>query len=273
MLEKSKERLEKLVLKNNGKKPVLQVILVGDDSASQVYVKMKKKACEKAGITANIHHLNANSTQEQVQQLVEELNKDVNTTGVMVQLPLPKHLNTEKILEKIIVEKDVDGLNPINLARIFSKNQLFTPATAKAVMKLIEETKTDLSGKNAVVLGRSVEVGIPCSALLLAKNCTLSVCHSKTKNLCEITKNADVLVVAIGKPSIVKGSDVKQGAIVIDVGINKVGEKIVGDVEFGSVEKKAGFITPVPGGVGPMTIACLVENVVEAFEKNVELND
>ncbi|MBI5635859.1 phosphoribosylglycinamide formyltransferase [Candidatus Micrarchaeota archaeon] len=266
-LEESRKKLEKILVKE--KPPVLQVILVGDDAASKVYVKMKKKACEKTGIAANIHHLGGNTSEKELIELVEEFNSDEKTTGLMIQLPLPKHIDTRRVLEKIRLEKDVDGLNPANLAKKFEKPG-FVPATAKAVMRLIEETGVVLEGKNAAVMGRSVEVGVPVRELLVKKKCVVTTVHSKTENPKLATGSADILVVAIGRPNLVDASFVKSGAVVIDVGINKLDGKLVGDVDFNSVEKKAGFITPVPGGVGPMTISMLVENVVEAYENSLQ---
>ncbi|MDP4182812.1 MAG: bifunctional methylenetetrahydrofolate dehydrogenase/methenyltetrahydrofolate cyclohydrolase FolD [Bacillota bacterium] len=253
------------ILKDKGVKPCLVVVIVGDDPASRVYVNNKKKACEEVGIKSIEHAFGAELKEEELLQLIDKLNNDSSVNGILVQLPLPKHINEEKIIMAIKPEKDVDAFHPINVGKIMTGNPDFMPCTPAGVMKLIEETGIDIAGKECVVVGRSNIVGKPQAMLLLAKNGTVTICHSRTKNLEEVCKRADILVVAVGKPELIKGSAIKPGAVVIDVGTNRTeAKKLVGDVEFSSASEVASYITPVPGGVGPMTIAILMENTVKA---------
>ncbi len=252
-------------LKNKGIMPKLAVVMVGNDSASKVYVKNKSKACEEVGIEFEEFLLDENTTQEQLENLIEELNKNENIHGILLQSPIPRNLDINMAFEKIASEKDVDGFNPVNVGKLALNKDTFVSCTPFGIMKILEEYKIDLTGKDVVIIGRSNIVGKPLIQCVLNKNATVTVCHSKTKNLAEHTKRADIVISAIGKPNFITADMVKDKAVVIDVGINRTEEgKIVGDVEFASVEKKAGYITPVPGGVGPMTIAMLMNNVIKA---------
>ncbi len=238
----------------------LAVILVGNNPASQVYVKNKITATEYVGMKSLSYYLPETATFEEVSQVVESLANDNGVDGILVQLPLPKHLDEDKILSLIPAEKDVDGFLPENVGRLMLGQETTVACTPFGVLKMLQHENIELSGKNAVVLGRSNIVGKPMALLLLQQNCTVTVCHSKTQNLKEVCKNADILVAAIGKPEFVTEDMIKDGAIVIDVGINRTENGLVGDVDYKNVSKKASYITPVPGGVGPMTIAMLLEN-------------
>ena len=252
-------------LKENGVNPKLAVILVGEDPASQVYVRNKSKACEKTGIEFEEYIFDANITESELIETIEKLNKDNSVHGILVQCPLPKHINTNKALRAISPSKDVDGFHPVYVGNLSIGEDSFISCTPYGIIKMIEEYNIETEGKNAVILGRSNIVGKPLIQCMLNKNATVTVCHSRTKNIGEITKNADILIAAIGKPKFVKEDMVKPGAVVIDVGINRLEDgSIVGDVDFENVEKKTSFITPVPGGVGPMTIAMLLNNVVKS---------
>lgn len=252
-------------LKKAGINPGLAVILVGDNSASKVYVGRKKKACEELGIKSYEFLLEQNTKEEDLLELIRKLNNDDEVNGILVQLPLPKHINEERILLEINPKKDVDAFHPFNVGRIMTGNPVFLPCTPAGVMELIKESGVDPSGKECVIVGRSNIVGKPQAMLLLAANGTVTVCHSRTKNLEEVCQRADILVVAIGKPEFVKGSFIKPGAIVIDVGMNRLDNgKLVGDVEYATAAEKAAAITPVPGGVGPMTITMLMDNTIKA---------
>lgn len=252
-------------LKANGINPGLAVVIVGDDPASRVYVNSKKKACEELGILSEEYALPAETTEEELISLVKELNEKDSISGILVQLPLPKHINEEAVINTIVPNKDVDAFHPVNVGKIMVGNYDFLPCTPAGVMELIAESGIDVSGKECVVVGRSNIVGKPQAMLLLHKNGTVTICHSKTKDLKEKTKNADILVAAVGIPEMITGDMIKEGAVVIDVGINRLeNKKLVGDVHFESAEKVAGAITPVPGGVGPMTIAMLMKNTVKA---------
>ena len=265
--ERIKEELKSEVseLKKQGIFAGLAVIIVGDDPASRVYVNNKKKACEQLGIYSEEYALSGETSEEELIELIERLNNDKNISGILVQLPLPSHINEKKILESINPKKDVDAFHPINVGKIMTGEYDFVPCTPAGIMELIKESGVSVEGKDCVVIGRSNIVGKPMSMLLLHKNGTVTVCHSRTKDLKNKTKNADILVVAVGKPNFVTGDMVKEGAVVIDVGINRLeNKKLVGDVDFESAEKIAGAITPVPGGVGPMTIAMLMKNTVKA---------
>lgn len=242
-------------------KPGLALVLVGNDPASQIYVTNKKKKCKEIGIYCERYNLDENTLEKELEELIIKLNNDKKIDGILVQLPLPKHIN-ETVIETIIPEKDVDGFTEVSLGKLISGGSKIYPATPKAIMKLIELTKINLEGKHTVVVGRSKIVGKPIALMLLEKNMTVTICHSKTKDLVDYTKQADILVVAVGKPKTITKDMVKQGAVVIDVGINRVDGKIVGDVDFENVKEVASYITPVPGGVGPMTIVMLLDNLV-----------
>ena len=251
-----------LMVKNfvaeNGRVPCLAVILVGEDPASQTYVKNKIIGCEEVGMKSLSYRLSASSSNEEVAEIITKLADDKTVDGILIQLPLPKHLDERYLLSLIPDSKDVDGFSPNNLGLLAMNNPRTISCTPFGVMELLESTGVSLKGKHAVVIGRSNTVGKPMAMLLLNADCTVTICHSKTVNMAEITKQADILVVAIGKPKFVTEDMVKDGAIVIDVGINRVDGKLVGDVDFENVSKKASYITPVPGGVGPMTISMLL---------------
>ncbi len=260
--QKIKDALKKEteVLKSKGVTPGLAVVIVGNDPASRVYVNSKKRACEEIGYLSREYALGEETSEEELLNLVKKLNSDDEIDGILVQLPLPKHINEETIINAINPEKDVDAFHPVNVGKIMIGNFDFLPCTPAGVMELINESGIDICGKNAVVVGRSNIVGKPQAMLLLHKNATVTICHSKTKNLKEICKTADILVAAV-----ITGDYIKEGAIVIDVGMNRLeNKKLVGDVDFESAEKKASYITPVPGGVGPMTIAMLMRNTLTA---------
>lgn len=253
--------------------PGLGVVLVGDNPASASYVRMKRKACEKAGMHSVGHLLPANSTQEEVEAAVQDLNDDPKVHGILVQLPMPDHIDEEKILRMVSLDKDVDGFHPVNIGMLGMKGRepLFTPATPTGCMVLLKEAGAHISGANAVVVGRSNIVGLPVSLMLLKADATVTVCHSRTKNLPEIVRGADIVIAAIGRAEFIKGDWLKPGAVVIDVGTNKVddpasdkGYRFVGDVEYESAKEIAGAITKVPGGVGPMTITMLMSNTLKA---------
>ena len=258
-------RLEVEELKKTGKKPGLAVILVGDDPASRVYVNGKKKACEELGIRSFEYALPAETKEEELLGLLEQLNEDDNVDGILVQLPLPKHLNETTVIETIRADKDVDAFRYENVGRIMVGNAHFLPCTPAGVMELIDQTGIDLTGKECVVIGRSNIVGKPQALLLLQRNATVTICHSKTRDLAEVTRRADVVVAAVGRANLITGDMIKEGAVVIDGGMNRLPDgKLCGDVESASVSEKASYLTPVPGGVGPMTITMLMRNTIEA---------
>ena len=257
-------------MKEQGVIPGLAVILVGDDPASEIYVRNKGKGCEETGMMSRTIRMNAAVTQEELEAEIDRLNRDPVIHGILVQLPLPGHLDEAAALAKILPEKDVDGFHLINAGHLMTGTEGVTPCTPKGALYLIRSTGEDLSGKEAVVIGRSNIVGKPMAMLLLQQNCTVTLCHSRTKNLAEHTRRADILVVAIGKAGFVTADMVKEGAIVIDVGINRVDGKVCGDVDFEHVKEKAGWITPVPGGVGKMTIAMLLANTADAAERTLK---
>ncbi len=243
----------------------LAVVIVGNNQASRVYVNNKKKACEVCGIKSYEYALPEETSEEQLLELVDTLNNDKNINGILVQLPLPKQINEEKIIKRISPLKDVDAFNAVNVGKIMIGNYAFLPCTPAGVMELIHSTGTEISGKECVVIGRSNIVGKPMAMLLLHENATVTICHSRTKNLAEVCRRADILVSAVGKADFVTADMVKDGAVVIDVGMNRNAEnKLCGDVKYDEVEPKASFITPVPGGVGPMTIAMLMKNTLMA---------
>ncbi|MGN0108209.1 MAG: bifunctional methylenetetrahydrofolate dehydrogenase/methenyltetrahydrofolate cyclohydrolase FolD [Hominilimicola sp.] len=262
---KSELKAEVEELKKQGINPGLAVIIVGEDPASQVYVRNKERACEECDIYSEKYALPEETTQEELLQLIDTLNKKESISGILVQLPVPKHIDEKTIINAIDPKKDVDAFHPVNVGKIMVGNYDFVPCTPAGVMELINESGIDVCGKECVIVGRSNIVGKPQAMLLLHQNGTVTVCHSKTKNLKEKTKNADILVAAVGIPNFITGDMIKEGAVVIDVGINRLeNKKLCGDVEFESAEKVAGAITPVPGGVGPMTIAMLMKNTVKA---------
>ncbi len=260
-------------LKERGIEPKLAVILVGNDKPSQIYVKNKSKACEEIGIKFEEYLLDENITQKELINLIEKLNKDNTIHGILLQSPIPEQLDINEAFRKISPEKDVDGFNPVNVGKLVLNQDTFVSCTPYGIMKMFEAYNIDLTGKNVTIIGRSNIVGKPLIQCCLNKNATVTICHSKTKELKEHTKKADILIVAIGKSKFITEDMVKKDAIVIDVGINRdENGKLTGDVDFENVEKKASFITPVPGGVGPMTIAMLMNNVLKAT-KNLEIND
>ena len=251
--------------------PGLAVIQVGDNPASTIYVRNKKKACDEAGIKSFEHHLNDDISEEELLKLIKQLNESTGIHGILVQLPLPSHIPEQIVLEAISPDKDVDGFHPYNVGKLMVGKGSLLPCTPTGIIELLERSKVKIEGKKAVILGRSNIVGKPLAIMLLQKNATVTICHSKTKNLQDITKRADILVAAIGSPWFVKEDMVKEGAIVIDVGINRVEKKLVGDVDFDKVSQKASQITPVPGGIGPMTIALLMKNSLTAFKNQMKI--
>ena len=253
------------LLKDKGILVKLAVIIVGDDPASHIYVKNKKKACEYVGFESLEYALDENTSEEELLELIDKLNKDKTVNGILCQLPLPKHIDEKKIIDSISPLKDVDAFHPVNVGKIMIGDYEFLPCTPAGIMRLIESTSYDVSGKDCVIIGRSNIVGKPMAMLMLHKNATVTICHSRTKNIEEKIKNADIVIAAVGIPKFVKGDMVKEGALVIDVGINRMSDgKLCGDVDFDEVSKKASFITPVPGGVGPMTISMLMQNTLKA---------
>ena len=267
-----KERVKNEVaaLKEQGITTGLAVIIVGEDPASKVYVSNKKKACEALGIISEEYALPENTTQEELLALIDTLNKKESINGILCQLPLPKHLDEEIVINAISAEKDVDAFHPVNVGKIMQGNYDFVPCTPAGIMEMLDYEGIDIAGKECVVIGRSNIVGKPMSMLLLHKNGTVTICHSRTQNLKEVCKNADILVAAVGRPNFVTADMVKDGAVVIDVGINRVDGKLIGDVNFNEVCEKASYITPVPGGVGPMTIAMLMQNTLTAAKQSAK---
>ena len=259
------------LLNKYGRLPHLVVILVGEDPGSVSYVKGKEKACIEIGIKNTTIRKTADITEEELLNIIDELNNDNTVDGILVQLPLPKHINTDKVIESVRFDKDVDGFHPLNVASLYLKQPGVVPCTPKGVIKLLNSINYPIQGKNAVVIGRSNIVGMPVSKLLLDNNATVTVTHSRTVNLGEVTKEADILIAALGKPRFVTADMVKDGAVVIDVGVNRdpLTGKLCGDVDFDNVVDKVSYITKVPGGVGPMTICCLMENTIECFKKHM----
>lgn len=267
---KIRERLRKQIdqLRESGYQPGLAVVIVGDDPASQVYVRNKEKACKEVGIAAQTFALPKETTQQELMALIDTLNARSDVHGILVQLPLPRHLDEHQVINAILPEKDVDAFHPVNVGKIMIGDFDYVPCTPAGVMALLEEAQIDVSGKRAVVIGRSNIVGKPQAMLLLHKNATVTICHSKTQHLEEITRQADIIVVAIGKAHFLRGDMVKDGVVVIDVGMNRLESgKLAGDVDFDTVAPKASYITPVPGGVGPMTITMLLQNTVTACRR------
>ena len=261
-----KEKVEKEKLS-----PKLAVILCGDNEASKVYVRNKSKACDEVGIEYEEFLLPSTTTQKELLDLIDRLNEDEKVDGILLQSPIPKGLNIEEAFERIKPEKDVDGFNPYNVGKLCIGEDGFIPCTPLGIMKMFEKYNIDLEGKKAAIVGRSNIVGKPMAQCLLSKNATVTICHSRTKDLKEELKDADVVIAAVGKREIIKADMIKEGAVVIDVGMNRNDEgKLCGDVDFEEVSKKASYITPVPGGVGPMTIAMLMNNVVKAYENRIK---
>ncbi|MEL4894837.1 bifunctional methylenetetrahydrofolate dehydrogenase/methenyltetrahydrofolate cyclohydrolase FolD [Crocosphaera sp. Alani8] len=258
---------------NIGRPPGLAVIMVGDNPASAVYVRNKEKSCAKVGIASFGRHLPANTPQEEIEALIHQLNADERVDGILVQLPLPPHLDTVKLLHAIAPEKDADGLHPMNLGHLIRGEDGLRSCTPAGVMRLLEEYDLDVAGKHAVVVGRSILVGKPLALMLLEKNATVTVAHSRTPDLGEMTRQADIIIAAVGKPNLITGDMVKPGAVAIDVGINRVikedgSSKLVGDFDFDSVSQVSSYITPVPGGIGPMTVAMLLQNTVFSYQNH-----
>ena len=265
--EKIRQELREKILVES-KKPCLAVVLAGDNEASQIYVRNKLKAAEEILIGTSLHLFDNNVTQEELEALISKLNQDKDVNGIMVQLPLPKQIDEKKILNLINPEKDVDGFHPYNVGLLQNNDSAAVlAATPKGIIRLLEEHNIEFEGKNAVVIGRSQIVGKPIAMLLLNKDCTVTIAHSKTSNLENLVKQADIVVSACGCPKLIKSSWLKKGAVVVDVGINRINGKLCGDVDFDEAKEVASHITPVPGGVGPMTIAMLLENTYQAFLK------
>lgn len=252
------------VLKSQGILPCLAVILVGEDPASKVYVKNKELACQKVGIASKAYHMPEHTAQEELESLIINLNQDTAVHGILLQLPLPKHLNEESALLRIDANKDVDGFHIINTGKLMRGLDCIMPCTPKGIMEILQTINYDLTGKHAVVVGRSNLVGKPLAIMLLQKNATVTICHSKTENLKAICKTADILIAAVGKPKFISSDMIKEGSVLIDVGINRVNGKLYGDIDFDTCIDKASKITPVPGGVGRMTIAVLMQNTLQA---------
>ncbi len=249
----------------NARIPKLVVILVGDNPASQTYVKNKAKACERVGFLSEIITLDGTISQEIVLSTIDRLNRDETVDGILIQLPVPKHLDAKAIVHALDPGKDVDGLHPLNVAKLYENEKGFVPCTPKGIMRLLKEYQIDVVGKHCVVLGRSNLVGRPVAQLLLNENATVTICHSKTKNLSDFTKQADIIVVAIGRANFITSKDISHAECIIDVGINRVDGKLLGDVAYDELVDKVDAMTPVPGGVGPMTIGMLLENTLEAY--------
>ena len=267
-----KEKVARRVaaMKEQGVIPGLAVILVGNDPASEIYVRNKGKGCEDTGMLSRTIRMDENTTQEALEEEIEKLNRDPAIHGILVQLPLPDHLDEQAALARILPEKDVDGFHLVNAGHLMTGTEGVVPCTPKGALYMIRSAGIDLSGKEAVVIGRSNIVGKPMAMLLLQQNCTVTLCHSRTRDLAEHTRRADILVAAVGKAGFVTADMVKPGAVVIDVGINRVDGKVCGDVDFEGVKEIAGWITPVPGGVGRMTIAMLLANTADAAERTLK---
>lgn len=265
-----KERIQALQ-PQSGRLPGLAVLMVGDNPASAAYVRNKERACTKVGMASFGQHFAANTTQGQLQQVIQELNQDDRVDGILVQLPLPDHLDAVSLLHQIDPDKDADGLHPVNLGRLVRGEPGLRSCTPAGVMRLLQEYQIALQGKQVVVVGRSILVGKPLALMLLEADTTVTIAHSRSQNLSAITKSADILITAIGRPALITAEMVKPGAVVVDVGINRVeddkGSRLVGDVDFKSVQSVAEFITPVPGGVGPMTVAMLLQNTVLSYSQ------
>jgi tetrahydrofolate dehydrogenase/cyclohydrolase, NAD(P)-binding domain protein len=265
------EKEHKLLKDKYGRAAGLAVIMAGDNPASEIYVKNKIKACETAGIYSRTIKLDENVTEKDLIEEIEKLNKDDKIDGILVQLPLPAHIDELKIINVISPEKDVDGFHSVNLGKMIIGDKTgFLPCTPYGIMQLLDEYGIDPAGKDTVIIGRSNIVGKPAAILFIEKSATVQVCNTKTKNTKEKIRNADIVIAAAGVPNFIKGEDIKEGAVVIDVGINRVNGKLCGDVDYEEVSEKAGYITPVPGGVGPMTIASLIKNTFKSYVNKVE---
>ncbi len=256
-----KKTIEKLK-----EKPCLAILLAGEDKASQTFVRIKQRECGYVGIKSTLYKLSENIKEDKIISLIKRLNEDDNIHAIIAQLPLPKHIDQRKILKAISPKKDVDGITPENLGRLFINDEHLVPCTPKGIIKLLENYKIDVRGKDVVIINRSNIVGKPLALMLLHRNATVTVCHSRTKNLKEKTKNADILITATGMAKMIKGDMIKEGAVVIDAGTSYVDDKLCGDVDFDDVKDKASYITPVPGGVGPMTVSMILENTLLCFE-------
>jgi methylenetetrahydrofolate dehydrogenase (NADP+)/methenyltetrahydrofolate cyclohydrolase len=267
---KAKIKRDSAELAASGRRPGLAAVLVGENPASVIYVRNKRKACEEVGMYSEEHRLPADISEEQLLRLIVKLNADSNIHGILVQLPLPKSIQTERVLEAISPEKDVDGLHPYNVGRLTMGTPLFVPCTPAGVMAMLDHYRVPIEGQRAVILGRSNLVGRPTALLLMHRHATITVCHSRTKDIASVSRQGDIVVAAIGKPRFVTADMVREGAAVVDVGINRLPDgSLAGDVDFPNVEKKAGWISPVPGGVGPMTIALLLQNTLESAKRMV----
>ena len=261
-----KKRIDKRIA-NGLRKPGLAVILVGNDPASEVYVRNKRKGCEEAGIESSAYDLDSDTSQEKLLSIIDKLNADDSIDGILVQFPVPDHIDTETVIERIRPDKDVDGFHPYNVGRLVTRMPVLRSCTPRGVMTLLESTGEPIKGQDAVIVGASNHVGRPMNFELLLAGCTITTCHRFTRDLAAHINRADIVVVAVGKPGLIKGEWIKPGAIVIDVGINRNEQgKLIGDVEFSAAAERAGWITPVPGGVGPMTVATLMENTLYAAE-------
>lgn len=270
--EQIKQKTESL-LKNHAIKPTLAIVMVGDNPASQVYVASKERACEYVGINSIVIKLQANSSEDQIIAEINKLCSDKTVNGVMVQLPLPNGLDEKTILSHIVPEKDVDGLTALSMGKLLLGEEGFICCTPKGIIEILQFYKINLTGKHAVVVGRSNMVGKPIALKLLEENCTVTMCHSKTVEIKTLTKQADILVVAVGKKHFITDDMVKDGAVIVDVGINRIDGKLYGDVDFDAINQKASYITPVPGGVGPMTVTMLIDNTLRACFKQNGIND
>jgi methylenetetrahydrofolate dehydrogenase (NADP+)/methenyltetrahydrofolate cyclohydrolase len=258
------------LLQDGGRRPGLAVVLVGENPASQVYVRNKRNSCAKAGFHSELHELPADTPQAELLELVDSLNARDEIDGILVQLPLPSHIDEETVIERIQPEKDVDGFHPYNVGRLVLRMPTLRPCTPRGVMTLLERTGQKLEGLDAVIIGQSNIVGRPMALELLMARCTITVCHSRTRDLEDKIRGADVLVAAVGRPNFVQGDWIKEGALVIDVGINRLEDgSLCGDVDFEAAKERAGWITPVPGGVGPMTVATLLQNTLQAYRNRV----
>jgi methylenetetrahydrofolate dehydrogenase (NADP+)/methenyltetrahydrofolate cyclohydrolase len=258
-------------LKTRGVQPGLAAVLVGDNPASVIYVRNKRKACDEAGIHSEEHRLPEQTKQEDLLRLIESLNSDPKIHGILVQLPIPKQINTDRVLNTVSPSKDVDGLHPFNIGRLTMGSPDFVPCTPAGVMAMLDECKIQIEGRRAVIVGRSNLVGRPLSLLLMHRHATITVCHSRTKEIAAVCREGDILVAAMGKPKFITADMVKEGAAVVDVGINRLETgQLVGDVDYEPVAKKAGWITPVPGGVGPMTVVMLMYNTLQSAKRSTE---
>lgn len=258
--------LKKKVAAIKGRKPGLAAILVGDNPASRIYIKKKVAACKKVGIISRKLELSEEFSEKELLKIIESLNQDDSVDGILVQLPLPEHINEFKVINAILPEKDVDGFHPLNIGNLKLGNEIFAPCTPKGVVRLLKHCKIDVAGKDVVIVGASNIVGKPLAVMLLNRDATITVCHKYTKDLKEETRKADILAVGVGRPGLITEDMVKEGVVVFDIGINRVDGEVHGDVDFKNVKKKAALITPVPGGVGPMTVAMLMENTLLAYE-------